>query len=73
MSNIILCFCASSQVIAYNSEGKSNPSEIVEFTTCPDKPGVPIKPSVKGKIHSHSFKITWGKILCIFVQYSIFD
>lgn len=47
------------KVIAYNSEGKSNPSEIVEFTTCPDKPGVPIKPSVKGKIHSHSFKITW--------------
>ncbi|XP_060050844.1 fibronectin type-III domain-containing protein 3A isoform X3 [Erinaceus europaeus] len=47
------------KVIAYNSEGKSNPSEIVEFTTCPDKPGVPVKPSVKGKIHSHSFKITW--------------
>lgn len=47
------------KVIAYNSEGKSNPSEIVEFTTCPDKPGVPLKPSVKGKIHSHSFKITW--------------
>ncbi|XP_075389394.1 fibronectin type-III domain-containing protein 3A isoform X1 [Tenrec ecaudatus] len=47
------------KVIAYNSEGKSNPSEVVEFTTCPDKPGIPIKPSVKGKIHSHSFKITW--------------
>nr|1X5X_A Chain A, Fibronectin type-III domain containing protein 3a [Homo sapiens] len=24
------------KVIAYNSEGKSNPSEVVEFTTCPD-------------------------------------
>ncbi|KAF4025599.1 hypothetical protein G4228_017782 [Cervus hanglu yarkandensis] len=48
------------KVIAYNSEGKSSPSEVVEFTTCPDKPGVPVKPSVKGKIHSHSFKITWG-------------
>ncbi|KAK2499949.1 hypothetical protein MC885_006542, partial [Smutsia gigantea] len=47
------------KVIAYNSEGKSSPSEVVEFTTCPDKPGVPAKPSVKGKIHSHSFKITW--------------
>ncbi|KAL4691026.1 hypothetical protein H8959_013987 [Pygathrix nigripes] len=47
------------KVIAYNSEGKSNPSEVVEFTTCPDKPGIPVKPSVKGKIHSHSFKITW--------------
>ncbi|XP_027245964.1 fibronectin type-III domain-containing protein 3A isoform X1 [Cricetulus griseus] len=47
------------KVIAYNSEGKSNPSEVVEFSTCPDKPGVPVKPSVKGKIHSHGFKITW--------------
>ncbi|XP_036599354.1 fibronectin type-III domain-containing protein 3A isoform X1 [Trichosurus vulpecula] len=47
------------KVIAYNSEGKSNPSEVVEFTTCPDKPGVPLKPSVKGKIHSQNFKITW--------------
>lgn len=40
----------------------------------PDKPGVPVKPSVKGKMHSHSFKITWGKIFCIFVcHYFIFD
>lgn len=47
------------KVIAYNSEGKSSPSEVVEFSTCPDKPGVPAKPSVKGKVHSHGFKITW--------------
>uniref|UniRef100_A0A6I8NQU9 Fibronectin type-III domain-containing protein 3A n=1 Tax=Ornithorhynchus anatinus TaxID=9258 RepID=A0A6I8NQU9_ORNAN len=47
------------KVIAYNSEGKSNPSEVVEFMTCPDKPGVPLKPSVKGKIHAQNFKVTW--------------
>ncbi|EMP23943.1 Fibronectin type-III domain-containing protein 3a [Chelonia mydas] len=46
-------------VIAYNLEGKSSPSEVVDFTTCPDKPGVPSKPSVKGKIHAQSFKIIW--------------
>lgn len=59
-------FVFSLQVIAYNSEGKSSPSEVVEFSTCPDKPGVPAKPSVKGKVHSHGFKITWGKMfLCL--------
>ncbi|XP_059823849.1 fibronectin type-III domain-containing protein 3A isoform X2 [Hypanus sabinus] len=47
------------RVIAYNSEGKSNPSEITEFTTLPDKPGMPSKPLVKGKIHAHNFKIIW--------------
>ncbi|XP_067419204.1 fibronectin type-III domain-containing protein 3A isoform X3 [Emydura macquarii macquarii] len=46
-------------VIAYNLEGKSSPSEVVDFTTCPDKPGVPSKPSVKGKIHAQNFKIIW--------------
>ncbi|XP_039601791.1 fibronectin type-III domain-containing protein 3A isoform X1 [Polypterus senegalus] len=47
------------RVIAYNSEGKSNPSEIAEFLTSPDKPGAPSKPVLKGKIHANSFKITW--------------
>nr|XP_054484395.1 fibronectin type-III domain-containing protein 3A isoform X6 [Agelaius phoeniceus] len=47
------------EVIAYNSEGKSSPSETVEYITCPDKPGVPSKPTVKGKIHAQSFKIIW--------------
>uniref|UniRef100_A0A8C9F5K0 Fibronectin type III domain containing 3A n=1 Tax=Pavo cristatus TaxID=9049 RepID=A0A8C9F5K0_PAVCR len=47
------------RVIAYNSEGKSSPSETVDYTTCPDKPGAPSKPSVKGKIHAQSFKIIW--------------
>lgn len=62
------------QVIAYNSEGKSNPSEVVDFTTCPDKPGIPSKPSVKGKIHAQSFKINWGKVyLSSFILILSFD
>ncbi|KAM8954041.1 fibronectin type-III domain-containing protein 3A-like [Pelodytes ibericus] len=47
------------RVIAFNSEGRSNPSNVVEYSTSPDKPGPPIKPSIKGKIHAHSVKVTW--------------
>ncbi|CAH2224926.1 fibronectin type-III domain-containing 3A isoform X1 [Pelobates cultripes] len=47
------------RVIAYNSEGKSSPSEAVEFVTCPDKPGAPQKPSVKGKVHAQNVRIIW--------------
>ncbi|XP_010127904.1 PREDICTED: fibronectin type-III domain-containing protein 3a-like [Chlamydotis macqueenii] len=47
------------RLFAYNSEGKSNPSEVVEHSTNPDKPGPPSKPAVKGKIHSHSVKVAW--------------
>uniref|UniRef100_A0A8D0G8D1 Fibronectin type-III domain-containing protein n=1 Tax=Sphenodon punctatus TaxID=8508 RepID=A0A8D0G8D1_SPHPU len=47
------------RVFAFNSEGKSNPSEVVEYSTNPDKPGPPGKPSIKGKIHSHNVKVTW--------------
>lgn len=50
------------QLFAYNSEGKSSPSEVVEHSTNPDKPGPPSKPAVKGKIHSHSVKVTWGRL-----------
>uniref|UniRef100_A0A8C6YGB6 Fibronectin type-III domain-containing protein n=1 Tax=Naja naja TaxID=35670 RepID=A0A8C6YGB6_NAJNA len=47
------------RLFAHNSEGKSGPSEVVEYSTCPDKPGPPSKPTVKGKIHSHNVKVTW--------------
>ncbi|NXN94793.1 FND3A protein, partial [Rhinopomastus cyanomelas] len=47
------------RLFAYNSEGKSNPSEVVEHSTNPDKPGPPSKLAVKGKIHSHSVKVVW--------------
>lgn len=60
-----LCECLTVsvyfKVIAYNAEGKSGPSEVVEFLTCPDKPGPPPKPSVKGKVHAQSVRIVWGK------------
>ncbi|EMP40038.1 Fibronectin type-III domain-containing protein 3A [Chelonia mydas] len=47
------------RLCACNNEGKSIPSEVVEYSTIPDKPGPPSKPSVKGKIHSHNVKVTW--------------
>uniref|UniRef100_A0A8C9F576 Fibronectin type-III domain-containing protein n=1 Tax=Pavo cristatus TaxID=9049 RepID=A0A8C9F576_PAVCR len=47
------------RLFAYNSEGKSSPSEVVEHSTNPDKPGPPSKPTAKGKIHSHSVKVAW--------------
>ncbi|TRZ06473.1 hypothetical protein HGM15179_020634, partial [Zosterops borbonicus] len=47
------------RLFAYNSEGKSSPSEVVEHSTKPDRPGAPSKPVVKGKIHPHSVRVTW--------------
>ncbi|XP_014743501.1 PREDICTED: fibronectin type-III domain-containing protein 3a-like [Sturnus vulgaris] len=47
------------RLFAYNSEGKSSPSEVVEHSTKPDRPGAPSKPIVKGKIHPHSVRVTW--------------
>nr|XP_056712594.1 fibronectin type-III domain-containing protein 3A [Euleptes europaea] len=47
------------RVIATNSEGKSNPSDAVDFTTKPDKPGAPSKPAVKGKILAQGVEIIW--------------
>ncbi|XP_059833323.1 fibronectin type-III domain-containing protein 3A-like [Hypanus sabinus] len=47
------------RIFACNSEGKSNPSEVVKYCTCPSRPGPPSKPSVKGKVHAHSFKVVW--------------
>uniref|UniRef100_A0AAZ3PH88 Fibronectin type-III domain-containing protein 3A n=1 Tax=Oncorhynchus tshawytscha TaxID=74940 RepID=A0AAZ3PH88_ONCTS len=36
------------RVAAYNTEGKSNPSQVAEFTTCPDRPGGPCRPVIRG-------------------------
>ncbi|XP_069468994.1 fibronectin type-III domain-containing protein 3a-like isoform X2 [Ambystoma mexicanum] len=47
------------RVFANNSEGRSNPSEIVEYSTTAEKPGPPSKPSVKGKIHALNIKVNW--------------
>ncbi|KAM7045554.1 fibronectin type III domain containing protein 3C1-like [Molossus nigricans] len=47
------------RIFACNMEGRSNPSGEVKYTTCPDKPGSPRKPYIKGKIHAHRAKIGW--------------
>uniref|UniRef100_A0A671MQI4 Fibronectin type-III domain-containing protein 3A n=1 Tax=Sinocyclocheilus anshuiensis TaxID=1608454 RepID=A0A671MQI4_9TELE len=47
------------RVIAYNAEGKSNPSGVSEFTTAPDRPGCPCRLTMKGKPHPTSFRLTW--------------
>uniref|UniRef100_A0A673K716 Fibronectin type-III domain-containing protein 3a-like n=1 Tax=Sinocyclocheilus rhinocerous TaxID=307959 RepID=A0A673K716_9TELE len=47
------------RVVAYNAEGKSNPSGVSEFTTAPDRPGCPCRLAVKGKPHPTSFRLTW--------------
>ncbi|XP_056612182.1 fibronectin type-III domain-containing protein 3A isoform X3 [Triplophysa dalaica] len=47
------------RVFAYNTEGKSNPSPVSEFTTAPDRPSCPCRLSVRGKPHPTSFRLTW--------------
>nr|XP_057935077.1 fibronectin type-III domain-containing protein 3A isoform X2 [Doryrhamphus excisus]XP_057935078.1 fibronectin type-III domain-containing protein 3A isoform X2 [Doryrhamphus excisus]XP_057935079.1 fibronectin type-III domain-containing protein 3A isoform X2 [Doryrhamphus excisus]XP_057935080.1 fibronectin type-III domain-containing protein 3A isoform X2 [Doryrhamphus excisus] len=47
------------RVAAYNSEGKSNPSPVVEFITNPDRPSYPSRPVVKGKVLPTSFRLGW--------------
>uniref|UniRef100_A0A8C3L0W8 Fibronectin type-III domain-containing protein n=1 Tax=Chrysolophus pictus TaxID=9089 RepID=A0A8C3L0W8_CHRPC len=54
------------RLFAYNSEGKSSPSEVVEHSTNPDKPGPPSKPTTKGKIHSHSVKVDFCKSFAVY-------
>lgn len=49
------------QVAAYNSEGKSNPSQVVEFITNPDRPSCPCRPVIRGKVLPNSFKMAWGE------------
>lgn len=52
-----------SQVAAYNSEGKSNPSQVVEFITKPDRPSCPCRPVIRGRVLPNSFKMAWGEHL----------
>ncbi|XP_041482367.1 fibronectin type-III domain-containing protein 3A-like isoform X2 [Lytechinus variegatus] len=47
------------RLCAFNEEGNSRWSSIVAFRTMPDAPRAPSKPSLKGKLHSTSFKIMW--------------
>ncbi|XP_067102005.1 fibronectin type-III domain-containing protein 3A isoform X1 [Osmerus mordax] len=47
------------RVVAYNSEGKSNPSVVAEFTTCPDIPCSPSRPAIRGRVLPNSFRVAW--------------
>ncbi|KAM6988463.1 fibronectin type-III domain-containing protein 3A isoform 1-T2 [Tautogolabrus adspersus] len=47
------------RVMAYNSEGKSNPSPVVEFITNPDRPSCPCRPVIRGRVLPNSFKVAW--------------
>ncbi|KAK2846702.1 hypothetical protein Q5P01_009701 [Channa striata] len=47
------------RVAAYNSEGKSNPSQVVEFITKPDRPSSPCRPVIRGRVLPNSFKMAW--------------
>uniref|UniRef100_A0A8C6NR05 Fibronectin type-III domain-containing protein 3A n=1 Tax=Nothobranchius furzeri TaxID=105023 RepID=A0A8C6NR05_NOTFU len=47
------------RVAAYNSEGKSNPSQVVEFITKPDRPSCPCRPVIRGRVQPDSFKMAW--------------
>uniref|UniRef100_A0A671UDA2 Fibronectin type-III domain-containing protein 3A n=1 Tax=Sparus aurata TaxID=8175 RepID=A0A671UDA2_SPAAU len=49
------------RVAAYNSEGKSNPSQVVEFITNPDRPSCPCRPVIRGRVLPNSFKMAWGE------------
>ena len=44
---------------AHNEEGKSPWSEEVWYETLPDRPGPPLRPASKGRLHSNSFKVRW--------------
>ncbi|KAJ8405880.1 hypothetical protein AAFF_G00313170 [Aldrovandia affinis] len=47
------------RVSAYNSEGKSNPSQVSEFSTFPDQPSAPCRLALRGKVLPHSFRMGW--------------
>lgn len=44
---------------AQNEDGISRWSDETSFSTVADKPGIPARPSIKGRILAHSFKVRW--------------
>ncbi|KAK6195777.1 hypothetical protein SNE40_001134 [Patella caerulea] len=47
------------RLAAKNDEGQSKWSDVVCYRTLPEQPSVPAKPQVKGRLQSHSFRVTW--------------
>ncbi|KAJ8394377.1 hypothetical protein AAFF_G00045880 [Aldrovandia affinis] len=47
------------RVLAANSEGRSQPSAAVEFSTCPDRPSPAGRPTVKGRVLPNSLHVAW--------------
>lgn len=52
-------FFARLQLQAQNDDGISRWSDEVSFCTAADRPAPPLRPSVKGRILSHGFKVRW--------------
>ena len=44
---------------AQNDDGTSRWSDEVSYCTAVERPGAPSRPSVKGKMHAHSFRLRW--------------
>ncbi|KAL4647725.1 fibronectin type-III domain-containing protein 3A isoform X1 [Arapaima gigas] len=57
--NLQRCTKYKFRVVAYNTEGKSNPSQVSEFSTSPDNPSCPQGLAVKGKVLPNSFEVFW--------------
>ncbi|CAL1288525.1 unnamed protein product [Larinioides sclopetarius] len=47
------------RLCASNDEGSSPWSQVVSYSTLPDKPDRPGKPCLKGRTHSSFFKVAW--------------
>uniref|UniRef100_A0A8C9V8W8 Fibronectin type III domain containing 3A n=1 Tax=Scleropages formosus TaxID=113540 RepID=A0A8C9V8W8_SCLFO len=57
--NLQRCTKYKFRVVAYNAEGKSNPSQVSEFSTCPDSPSCPRGLAVRGKVLPNSLEVCW--------------
>ena len=49
----------SLQLQAQNDDGQSRWSEETTLSTTADRPAAPARPSVKGRIQAHSFRVRW--------------
>lgn len=52
--------CYKFRLLAVNSQGKSKWSEVVLFSTHPERPGQPFSPRLEGKVRTAGFTVTWA-------------